>query len=51
MEDTEFGLFYDAPEERIEEPLVFIPDTTAKPTRRVCVFISKYDNDAGISKD
>lgn len=51
MEENNFGQFYDAPEERVEEPQVFVPDTSAKPIRRVCVFVSQDDRNASISKD
>lgn len=51
MEENDFGQFYNAPEERVEDPQIFIPDTSAKPIRRVCIFISQDDRDAGISKD
>ena len=51
MEENSFDQFYVAPDERIEEPQVFIPDTSAKPVRRVCLFVSKDDSDAGNGKD
>ncbi len=52
MEENEALDFYDNPQQEADmAPEVYVIDIAARPERRVCVYISKDDKNAGIGKN